>query len=191
MKLLWLAARTLRREWRLPELRTLALALLLAVIALGVVATLSARVEDSVAAGAVQMIGGDAGVSAPAPLPPAFQQRARALRLATSAGAGFPSVAFAGQRSQLLTVAAVDGYWPLRGTETLQDAAGHRYTGHGPARGSVYLDHRALVALGLKVGDSVQLGGQNLRIAAELVADPDGGALFALAPRAQMNLADA
>ncbi|MGH8191554.1 MAG: ABC transporter permease [Rhodanobacteraceae bacterium] len=191
MNLAALAFRTLRREWRLPELRTLMLALVLAVVALGVVATLAARVEGSVAAGGAQWIGGDAGVSSASPLPAGFAQQARALDLATSAGAAFPSVAFAGQRSQLLSVSALDTHWPLRGTETLAGASGRQYSGHGPAPGNVYLDHRALVALGLKVGDEVQLGGQSLRVAAELVSEPDGGALFALAPRAQMSLADA
>lgn len=191
MNLVALAWRMLRREWRLPELRTLILALVLAVTALGVVATLTARVEGSVAAGAAQVIGGDGGVSAPSPLPATFTDRARKLDLATSAGASFPSVAFAGGHSQLLSVAAVDPHWPLRGTETLADAAGRQYVGHGPSRGNVYLDHRALVALGLKVGEQVQLGGQTLKVAAELLNEPDGGALFALAPRAQMSLADA
>ncbi|MGH8214640.1 MAG: ABC transporter permease, partial [Rhodanobacteraceae bacterium] len=191
MNLVALAWRMLRREWRLPELRTLILALVLAVTALGVVATLTKRVEGSVAAGAAQLIGGDGGVSAPSPLPASFAQRAQALGLSTSAGASFPSVAFAGGHSQLLSVAAVDPHWPLRGPETLANAAGRQYVGHGPAPGSVYLDHRALVSLGLKVGDRVQLGGQTLKVAAELLAEPDGGALFALAPRAQMSLADA
>jgi len=45
MKLLLLALRTVRREWHLPELRTLAASLVLAVVALGVVATLSTRIE--------------------------------------------------------------------------------------------------------------------------------------------------
>ena len=43
-----LALRTLRREWRLPELRTLIAALLLSVIALGAVGTLATRVQRAV-----------------------------------------------------------------------------------------------------------------------------------------------
>ncbi|MDN5923658.1 MAG: ABC transporter permease [Xanthomonadales bacterium] len=191
MNLLPLAARSLRREWRLPELRTLALALVLAVAALGVVATLSARVERGVLASAAQLLGGDIGVSSPAALPTSFSDHALALALKVSHNAGFPSVAFAHDHSQLLDVNAVEGHWPLRGTLQLTDAHGHTYDGHGPDVGAVYLDHRALVGLGLKVGDQVQVGGRELRIAAELLRQPDGGQLFALAPRAMMNLADA
>ncbi|MCE5234324.1 MAG: ABC transporter permease [Xanthomonadaceae bacterium] len=191
MNTLRLALRTLRREWRLPELRTLALALVLAVAALGAVATLAARVERALLDSAAELIGGDLGVSARAPLPAELAAQARTLGLEVGAAASFPSVAFAGDRSQLLDVQAVDDAYPLRGTLQLGGADGRGYAGHGIAAGSVALDHRALVALGLRVGERVQLGGRDLAIAAELVRQPDGGELFALAPRVLMNLGDA
>jgi len=191
MKLLRLALRNLRREWRLPELRTLAGSLLLAVLALGVVATLATRVERVILASAAELIGGDIGVSAPQAVPEIFADQARRDGLAISHAAGFPSVAFANGRSQLLDVQATDGAYPLRGKLVLADAHGRQRNGHGPAADTVYLDHRALVALSLKVGDALQLGGKELRVAAELVQQPDGGALVTLAPRALMSLADA
>jgi len=191
MNLLRLSLRTLRREWHLPELRTLAGSLVLAVAALGVVATLSARVERGVLASASQLIGGDVGIRSPEVLPPIFAAKAKDLGLAINHSASFPSVAFAGRRSQLLDVLATDDAYPLRGTLTIADAQGHARTGHGPASGAVYIDHRGLVALHLQVGDTLQLGGRNLRVAAELVREPDGGQLITLAPRAVMNLADA
>jgi putative ABC transport system permease protein len=185
------AFRSLRREWRLPELRTLVAALLLAVLALGTVGTLSSRVERAVLMSAAEVIGGDMGVNATAPLPEAFVARARALGLETSHLANFPSVAFANQRSQLLEVVAADAHWPLRGKLTILGARGNDVDAHAPSQGEVYLDHRALVALGLRLGDRVQLGGRDLRITAQLQREPDGGDLFALAPRAVMALADA
>jgi putative ABC transport system permease protein len=191
MTLLRLSLRNLRREWRLPELRTLAGSLLLAVLALGVVATLATRVERGILASAAELIGGDIGVSAPQTVPEAFADEARRDGLAISHAAGFPSVAFAHERSQLLDVQATGSAYPLRGKLVLADADGRQRNGHGPAIGTVYLDHRALVALALKVGDPLQLGGKELRIAAELVQQPDGGALVTLAPRALMSLIDA
>ncbi|MCX7513759.1 ABC transporter permease [Frateuria hangzhouensis] len=190
MKLLRLALRTLRREWHLPELRTLAASLLLAVVALGVVATLASRVEGGLVASAAELIGGDAGVSAPQALPQPYLDEARQRDLTVTRSAGFPSVAFAGERGQLLDVDATDAAWPLRGALELA-AHGVTSAGHGPAPGTMYLDHRAMVALGLAVGDHVQLGGLDLAVAAELVSQPDGGQLVAMAPRALMNLADA
>lgn len=191
MTLLRLSLRTLRREWRLPELRTLALSLLLAVLALGVVATLSTRVERGVLASAAELIGGDAGLSSPQRVPNAWAAQATRDDLTINRSASFPSVAFAHERSQLLDVLATDASYPLRGTLELRDTQGRAHAGHGPATGSVYLDHRALVALNLAVGERVQVGGRELRIAAELLRQPDGGELVALAPRALMSLADA
>lgn len=191
MRLLTLSLRTLRREWHLPELRTLGASLVLAVVALGVVATLAARMERGVLASAAELIGGDLGISAPQSLPPDYAAQAHQRGLQVTQGASFPSVAFAHEQSQLLDVLATDNAYPLRGTMELAQGTGDTTAGHGPAAGAVYLDHRALVALGLKVGDSLQLGGRDLRIAAELVRLPDGGELVAMAPRALMNIGDA
>ena len=190
MNLLRLGLRTLRREWHLAELRTLAASLLLAVVALGVVATLATRVERGLLASAAELIGGDAGLSAPQAPPPVYAEQARQRGLAITRSAGFPSVAFAGERTQLLDVAAVDDAWPLRGTLQLRQGT-REVSAHGPAPGTVDLDHRALVALGLAPGQRVQLGGMELTVAGEQLREPDGGELVALAPRALMNLADA
>jgi putative ABC transport system permease protein len=191
MKILLLALRSLRREWRLPELRTLAASLVLAVVALGVVATLTARMERGVLASAAELIGGDLGVSAPQDIPDTFAKAGQERGLNITLTAGFRSVAFAQQQSQLLEVLATDTAYPLRGTLLVGDATGKQTVAHGPASGTVLLDHRALVALHRQVGDTVQLGGRDLRIAGELVQQPDGGELVAMAPRALMNLGDA
>ncbi|MGB5851278.1 MAG: ABC transporter permease, partial [Rhodanobacter sp.] len=191
MNLLRLSLRNLRREWHLPELRTLAASLVLAVVALGVVATLASRIERGMLASAAELIGGDIGVSAPQALPATFADQAHRDGLQLTRTASFPSVAFAHEQTQLLDVQAVDAAYPLRGTLELHDRDGRALPGHAPAAGEVYLDHRALVALGLAVGDRLQLGGRTLTIAAELVRQPDGGELLALAPRALMSLADA
>lgn len=191
MKIFLLALRTLRREWHLPELRTLAASLVLAVVALGVVATLATRIERGMLASAAELIGGDIGVSSPQTLPDAFAAEASQRGLRITRTADFPSVAFAHQETQLLEVQASDQHYPLRGTLELRDAAGRTRTGNAPTIGKVYLDHRALVALNLKVGQPLQVGGRELTVAAELLRQPDGGELFALAPRALMSLADA
>ncbi|WP_243041783.1 ABC transporter permease [Dyella sedimenti] len=191
MKLLRLSLRSLRREWHLPELRTLGASLVLAVVALGVVATLSTRMERGVLASAAELIGGDLGISSPQALPAEYTSQAARQGLRTSRSASFPSVAFTHGQSQLLDVLATDNAYPLRGTLELDDGREGSVIGHGPAPGTAYLDHRALVALGIRLGDTVQLGGRDLRITAELVRQPDGGELVAMAPRALMNVADA
>jgi len=185
------ALRTLRREWRLPELRTLIGALLLSVVVLGAVATLAARVQRAVLMSAAELIGGDLGINASAPLPAGFVRHAHALDLRTSALAEFPSVAFANDRSQLLQVVAADAAWPLRGKLVIAGRGGAGRTMHAPPAGEVYLDHRALVALDVEPGQRVQVGGMHLVVAGQIEQQPGGGDLVALAPRAVMALADA
>lgn len=186
-----LALRTLRREWHLVELRTLAASLVLAVIALGVVATLSTRIERGILASAAELIGGDLGVTAPAPLPEPLFRAAQDDGLTVSRGASFRSVAFVGERSQLVEVQATDATYPLRGTLEVRGANGRSRVAHGPGRGELFLDHRAMVGLGIRPGQTVQVGGKDLHVTGELLRQPDGGELFALAPRALMNLDDA
>jgi len=185
------AFRTLRREWRLPELRTLLAALLLSVVVLGAVATLAVRVQRAVLMSAAELIGGDLGINAAAPLPAEFVRHAHALDLRTSTLAEFPSVAFANDRSQLLQVIAADAEWPLRGKLVVEGRDGIDRSMHAPPAGQIYLDHRALVALGLGPGQRVQVGGMELVIAGQIQQQPGGGDLVALAPRAVMALADA
>ncbi|SEM25537.1 putative ABC transport system permease protein [Luteibacter sp. UNCMF331Sha3.1] len=191
MNVFRLALRTLRREWHLVELRTLAASLVLAVIALGVVATLSTRIERGILASAAELIGGDLGVSAPAPLPDPLLRSAQAGGLTVTQGAAFRSVAFVGDHSQLLDVLATDGAYPLRGTLEIRGTDGRDRNAQGPAPGQVFLDHRAMVGLGIQAGQTIQIGGRDLTVGAELLRQPDGGELFALAPRALMNLDDA
>jgi putative ABC transport system permease protein len=185
------ALRTLRREWRLPELRTLIGALLLSVVVLGAVATLAARVQRAVLMSAAELIGGDLGINAATPLPAEFVRHAHALDLRTSALAEFPSVAFANDRSQLLQVVAADAAWPLRGKLVVTGRDGVGRTMHAPPAGQVYMDHRALVALDLRPGQRVQVVGMHLVVAGQIEQQPGGGDLVALAPRAVMALADA
>ncbi len=185
------ALRTLRREWRLPELRTLIAALLLSVVVLGTVATLAARVQRAVLMSAAELIGGDLGVDAARPLSTDFPQHARTLGLETSRLASFPSVAFANGHSQMLSVVAGDAAWPLRGRLVVTKTDGTSIVTHAPPSGNIYLDHRALVALGLKLGGHVQVGGMNLAITGEIQQQPGTSGLVSLAPHAVMARADA
>ena len=156
MSILLLALRTLRREWHLPELRTLAASLVLAVVALGVVATLATRIERGLLASAAELIGGDLGIASPQPLTDTYAAAARQHHLRVSRSAGFPSVAFAHEQTQLLDVLATDAVYPLRGTLEVRDATGVTRQRRAPAVGEVYLDHRAMDALGVAVGQRLQ-----------------------------------
>lgn len=191
MNVLAFAARSLRREFRHADLATLAAALVLAVAALAAVATLASRVESALVASAAELMGGDLGIGASKPLPPAFDAEARRLGLTTNRLADFPSVVFAGDASRLCDVRASDPAFPLRGRLTVRDAHGAEHTAHAPPPGVVYVDHAVLVALDVAVGARIQLGDRELVIGGEIGQTPDGGDLFRLAPRVLVNDADA
>ncbi len=60
-----------------------------------------------------------------------------------------------------------------------------------PEPGSVLVAPRLLALLNLKVGDSLEVGDTTLRIAGEVIQEPDAGFNpFQTAPRLLMNLAD-
>jgi len=191
MKPLSFAWRTLRREFRYGELATLAIALILAVAALGAVATLGERVQRSVVASAAEFIGGDVGLSSREPPSDALKAEATRLKLRTNAAATFPTVLFSNGKSQLADIRAADAGYPLRGELRVRSATGAEFSAHTPPSGSVYAEQRLLVALDLKPGEDLQIGDRTLKIAGEIEREPDGGELFALAPRVVMSLDDA
>src|SRR5690606_26929118 len=79
----------------------------------------------------------------------------------------------------------------LRGRLEIRAADGRSRDVRAPVPGTIYADHRALVALDVEVGAVVQVGGRDLRIAGEILQSPEGGELVQLAPRVLMARADA
>ncbi|GAB3731256.1 FtsX-like permease family protein [Luteimonas pelagia] len=193
MRLLPFAWRALRRELRGGDLLTVAAALVLGVAVMTAVGTLVNRVNLALARNGAELIGGDLGVAGRQAPPDAFAAEAALRGLATARIVSFPSVLFAGERSELAEIKAVDGGYPLRGVlETTRDLAGLApEASSAPAPGEAYADARLLDALGLRPGDAVEFGDGMLRIARRLHAEPDaGGGLVQLAPRLLVNLAD-
>lgn len=97
----------------------------------------------------------------------------------------FATMTFAGDTPQLANVKAVDDIYPMYGD--LQTNP------HGlkPQAGSVLLAPRLMALLNLKTGDTIDVGDATLRIAGEVIQEPDSGFNpFQIAPRLMMNLAD-
>ena len=191
MKPISFAWRSLRRELRYGELTTLVLALVLAVAALGAVATLGVRVEQAMLSSAGELVGGDLGVAARHALPAGIRGEAERLGLRASESAEFPTVLFAHDRSRMVQVRAVDAAYPLRGELRVRDAGGRERPSDAPPQGALYLEHEAIVALGLAIGDELTIGTRTVRVATEIAREPDGGQLFSIAPRALMSRSDA
>jgi putative ABC transport system permease protein len=185
------AWRSLRREFRHGELATLAVALLLAVAALTAVGTLASRVEHTLLGSAADLMGGNLGISASrGALPEEFSAQAAGFGLTSSRSIEFASVLFADGRSQFTEIRAVDGDFPLRGELVVANAQGLQQRVGAPANGEVYIDHAVGATLQSGIGDVVQLGGRDYRIAGELIRAA-GSAVVQFAPAMMMNLQDA
>ena len=192
-----LAGRQVWRDFIAGELRLLLWAVVLAVGALSAVGLFADRMRAGLVRDAAQLLGGDAIVLGDKPLAPAFTQAAVERGLVVGQAVNFPSMARAaaaqGGAAKLAAVKAVDASYPLRGNIDVRfgESAPVQSLKHGPAAGTVWIDPSLAGALGLKVGDPVELGDSTLRIAALILIEPDRGTGFAaLAPRIMLAVGD-
>ena len=194
---LHLAWRAALRDLRAGELRLLLVAVGLAVAALTAVGFFADRLNAGLARDARQLLGGDAVVASDRATPPALLALARQLGLRTAETVSFPSMGRApdarGGETRLVAVKAVSASYPLRGQLEVRDGAQDppRRVAEAPAPGTVWVDPPLLDALGLQLGDELQLGDASLRIARLILIEPDRGAGFiGFAPRVMLNLED-
>jgi putative ABC transport system permease protein len=188
-----LPLRMLARDWRAGELRVLAAALVIAVASVSSVAFFADRVRGALVRDAHQLLGGDVLLIADEPWPDPIRDEMAKLGLHRAEATWFISMARNGDAAQLAGIKAVTENYPLRGRMRIAEAANgpDRPASHGPDRGTVWLDERLFSALGVKVGDPIELGDARLKVAALLTLEPDRGAtFFNFAPRVLMNLAD-
>lgn len=188
-----LAARMALRDFRAGELRILCVALLLAVAALTSVAFFTDRVSRSVTSEANQLLGGDLLVAGDRALSDDYANEAAARGLRSALTWTFTSMASTADGAQLVGVKSVSDGYPLRGslrTAPALNVPDARADGI-PAPGTAWLDERATAALGVRVGDTVNVGQLRLTVAAVLTFESDRGAnFFAIVPRLMMNAAD-
>ena len=188
-----LVLRFLLREWRAGELRLLVAAVVLAVGTVTGISLFVDRLSNALLSESATYLAADRVITSSQPIPDEFQVAARRLGLATARTLTFPSMVFAGDRNQLVSVKAVSDGYPLRGVLRLADTP----FGPGapvnelPQPGEAWLDSRLFPALGVKVGDSVTVGVADLRVARVLSDEPDrGGSFFDFGPRLLMRVDD-
>ena len=183
----------LRRNWAAGELRVLLLALCIAVASVTTVGFFADRVQAALDRQANELLGGDLVVIADKPLPAQFEEAAARHGLATAHTRTFPSMVLAEGGVNLAEIKAVSDAFPLRGririTEVPQ-SPDREVTG-GPKRGTVWIGVPLAVRLGLKVGDTLQVGRAKLAVAAIITREPDSVLdYFGIAPRVLMHDSD-
>lgn len=178
-------ARWFWREWRTPSLLIVWLALSLAVACVLALGSISDRIEKGLSQQSRDFMAGDRALRAAREVPPAWLKRARDLGLSVGEQLTFATMTWAGETPQLASVKAVDNLYPMYGV--LQTSP----PGIKPLPGTALLAPRLLALLNLKTGDSIDVGDTTLRIAGEIIQEPDAGFNpFQIAPKLIMNRAD-
>lgn len=174
------------REWRSPSLLIVWLALTLAVACVLALGAISDRMEKGLSQQSRDFMAGDRTLRSSSAAPEAWLAKAREEGLRVSGQLSFMTMTFAGETPQLAAVKAVDNRYPMFG-ELQTEPPGLK-----PAPGTALAAPRLMALLNLKVGDRLDVGDASLRIAGEVIQEPDGGFNpFQMAPRLLINLNDA
>ncbi|WMT16005.1 putative ABC transporter permease subunit YbbP [Serratia fonticola] len=173
------------REWRSPSLLIVWLALTLSVACVLALGSISDRMDKGLSQQSRDFIAGDRVLRTARPVPEGWLLDAQQQGLKVSRQLSFTTMTYAGDRPLLANVKATDAAYPLYGQlETLP-------ANLKPVPGSVLVAPRLLALLDIKVGDNLDVGDTTLRIAGEVVQEPDSGFNpFQSAPGIIINLAD-
>lgn len=193
--LIGLASRLLWRDWRSGELRLLFLALVMAVTSVSGIALFTDRLEKALLLESANMLAADRVLGSGKVLPDEILNEAQTRGLRTASTLSFTSMAFSDSGNMLVSAKAVSDTYPLRGDVIIADAPFIRGAPiqSGPQPGEVWLESRALPALGLEVGDSVYVGEAELTVRKIIIAEPDrsgGGMVDNAGPRLMLHLDD-
>jgi len=173
------------REWKSPSLLIVWLALTLAVACVLALGSLSDRMEKGLTQQSRDFMAGDRTLRSAREVPAEWLEQARSDGLQVGRQLTFMTMTFAGDTPQLASVKAVDDAYPMFGELSTAPA------GLKPEAGTVLGAPRLLALLNLKSGDSIDVGDSTLRVAGEVIQEPDAGFNpFQTAPRLLMNLAD-
>lgn len=188
-----LAARLFRRDLRSGPCAIILLAAFVAVAAITAVGSFTDRVRLALDAQSSALLAADLALVSTVELPRSARDIAGTLGLRQSETLSMRSIVAHGEALQLVELKAVAPGYPLRGELVVGDAAGQpgRAASGIPPRGEAWVEARLLERLGVKLGDRIAIGDDELRITKLLLLEPDrAGSFFALAPRVMMNLDD-
>lgn len=190
-----LALRLLWRDWRGGEIRLLFIALVMAVTSVTGIALFTDRLEKALLLESANMLAADRVLGSSSQPPEEILSQAESLGLRTARTLSFTSMAFSESGNMLVSAKAVSDTYPLRGEVIIADQPFIR--GYpilsGPPSGEVWLESRALPALGIEVGDSVFVGEAELTVGKIIIAEPDrqqGGMMDSAGPRLMLSMDD-
>lgn len=190
---LGLSLRMLMRDWRAGELRLFTTAMVIAVGAVTAIGFFNDRLQQGLTHRSAELLGADVALQSPELLPQAWLDQARERGLKTAATVDFSSVVLRADRLQLAAVRAVAPGFPVRGGVRTAPALYQpdAVTADIPAPGTAWVEARLMHALGIAIGDNIEIGAATLNVTRILTYEPGrSGNFFAFAPRALIHADD-
>ena len=188
-----LASRLLWREWKGGELTVLLLALLVAIASHTAIGHFSDRISRAMAVKANDIIGGDLVLSSSRAIKPSIMQQAKANGLEIAEVQRFVTVVNAEEDILLVSVKSVSAAYPLKGSLKITDElfGVEKTVTSGPAQGQAWIEARVLHALGIELGDEIQIGEARFTASKILTYEPDrGNNFYSSNPRVMINQQD-
>ena len=201
-----LAWQQLRSQWQSGDLRVLVLALVLAVTSITAVSFFTNRIASHLNNQGGMLLGGDAVIIADHAISAQYSAEAKQAGLQAASTLEFASMAINSDKNQLAEIKAIDDSFPLIGDFDVQfdkvqfaannsmqhtQARPEKGPAKGPEKGEVWLEPRLANALNLQLGDKLELGASQFKVAGMLMREPSrGGDMFSFAPRVMMHASD-
>ena len=191
--MLGMALRTFRRDWNAGEVKVLLFALTIAVMAMVAIGSITDRVHRAMGEQSSEFLGADYTFDSPRDINQAWVDRGLESGLEITQSQSFATVLSNGDNFQLVSVRALDGKYPLKGTIEIAEkpfTQGEVQQAQ-PDEGVIWLEPRILGVLGVEVGDKIDFGSIQLTVGGVVVAAPgQASEVFNVAPKVYINQAD-
>ncbi|TRX56602.1 ABC transporter permease [Thalassomonas sp. M1454] len=182
--------RLFRHELKRGELTIICFAIILAVATVFSLSGFSQQIKSALVNESNSFIASDRVLQSSRPANESILIKAQEQNLQSVQMLLFSSMAFAQDEMQLVNVKAVEQGYPLRG-ELLIESDNGPVALSAPSKGSIWVDKSLLTKLSVEIGDSVELGAANLKIAGVINKEPDASfSVFTQGPRVFLNFAD-
>ena len=188
-----LAFNQLLAQYKSGDLRVLLLALVLAVSSITAVNFFTYRISAHLNSQGGLLLGGDLVLISDHTIANDLVIAAKRQGLNSTQTLEFASMAINGEKNQLAEIKALSAGFPLRGDLEIKpgENAPPQSVQTIPNNGEIWIEPRLANALNIKVGDNIELGSSQLKVAALLTREPSrGGDMFSFAPRLMMNMND-
>lgn len=190
----WLkqSSRLLHHELKRGELTIIFLAIVLAVATVFSLAGFSEQIKQAIAASSTNTIAADRVLRSSREVPTEYLSQSQNNQLQLARKVETESMAFAGDNMLLTEISAITDTYPLRGELLVKTSINSTpEVVNAPAVGSVWVEQSVLSRLDVKLGQFIEVGAAQLRIAGIVTEIPDRSyRAFIAGPTVLLNIAD-